>query len=124
MLTGNEDSCLNLSLDDEPLTLETVRRESISYDPAEDREWESPEKLSKYLYKKGQVSSNCYFIVSGRVELIVGRDELKSDYGAFNVLGANSLKEPIYVPDFTAKVNGGSRILKLKRRDYMRLSRY
>jgi len=105
------------------LTLETIRKESVSYDPAEDREWDQPEKLSKYLYKKGQVSSNCYFIINGRVELNVGRDELRGDYGAFNILGNAVLKSDVYVPDYTAKVIGASRILKIKRRDYFRLKR-
>jgi hypothetical protein len=33
-LTGNEDSNLHITVDEELLTLETIRKESVSYDPA------------------------------------------------------------------------------------------
>jgi metal transporter CNNM len=38
-LMGNEDSNLNITFEDEPLTLETIRKESVSYDTAVDHEW-------------------------------------------------------------------------------------
>jgi len=54
----------------------------------------------------------------------MGRDKLFSEYGSYNVLGSMALREAFYAPDFTAKVVGKCKLLKIKRKDYMRLSRF
>ena len=102
---------------------ERVDTDHNEFAAADELDWE-PEKLSKYLYVKGEISQNFYLILHGKVELTMGRDKLFSEYGSYNVLGTLALREAIYAPDFTAKVTGRCKLLKIKRKDYMRFSRF
>jgi metal transporter CNNM len=93
------------------LVSETV----ISVFPAATREIgkDIPKDL---LYEQGVRSNVCTLILSGKVTVITGADEFRSDVSFWTLLGISALHDPQYTPDFTAFVcNGPCRCLQFSR---------
>jgi metal transporter CNNM len=68
------------------------------------------------MYKKGEPNDTCTLILSGKVKVIAGADNFRTDVSSWSVLGAGALQDPNYQPDFTAFVrNGPCRCLRLTR---------
>jgi len=64
---------------------------------------------SNLLYEKGEVSDVCTFILGGKVTVVAGVDNFKSDVSSWTVLGTGALGGggvEGYVPDFSAYVSG------------------
>jgi len=59
------------------------------------------------LYKKGSPSNVCTLILGGKVTIMVGSEDFRSDLSAWSVLGRPALEKPDFVPDFTAFVSDG-----------------
>ena len=75
---------------------------------------------SKVLYRREKVDTFFTLILSGKIEILAGRDEVRVDYGAFQCLGevALLLPEGDYKPDFTANVLESVRCLRISRAIY------
>jgi len=72
-----------------------------------------PEDL---LYSRGMETDFCTLILSGKITVISGADEFRSDVSSWSVLGAGLFQHASYSPDFTAFVTGGPcRCLRLKK---------
>jgi hypothetical protein len=68
------------------------------------------------MYKKGEPNDTCTLILSGKVKVIAGADNFRTDVSSWSVLGAGALQDPNYQPDFTAFVRTGPcRCLRLTR---------
>eukprot|EP00566_Odontella_aurita_P002749 CAMPEP_0113541842 /NCGR_PEP_ID=MMETSP0015_2-20120614/9269_1 /TAXON_ID=2838 /ORGANISM="Odontella" /LENGTH=938 /DNA_ID=CAMNT_0000441819 /DNA_START=97 /DNA_END=2914 /DNA_ORIENTATION=- /assembly_acc=CAM_ASM_000160 len=67
------------------------------------------------LYKKGAPSDVCTLILGGRVTVLAGSDNFKSDVSSWAVLASNALANPTYIPDFSAYVSEKCRCLRLTR---------
>lgn len=63
-----------------------------------------PEQL---LYKKGEPSDTCTLILSGKITILVGAEEFRSDLSSWSVLGKSALDQAEFCPDFTAFVSDG-----------------
>ncbi|KAI2509530.1 DUF21-containing protein [Fragilaria crotonensis] len=63
-----------------------------------------PEDL---IYSRGAQTDFCTVILSGKVTVIAGADQFRSDVSSWSVLGASVFQQASYKPDFTAFVNGG-----------------
>lgn len=63
-----------------------------------------PEDL---LYKKGAPSDTCTLILSGKVTVLVGNEDFRSDCSSWSVLGKSALELAEFSPDFTAFVSDG-----------------
>lgn len=71
---------------------------------------------SDLLYKKGQPCNTCTLILGGKVTILVGAEDFRSDLSSWAVLGKSALENSEYVPDFTAFVSDGPcRCLRLTR---------
>mmetsp|Transcript_17179 Transcript_17179/g.22304 ORF Transcript_17179/g.22304 Transcript_17179/m.22304 type:complete len:632 (+) Transcript_17179:194-2089(+) len=75
---------------------------------------------SELLYHKGTSSQICTLVLSGKVTVFAGQDQFRSDVGAWSVLGAQTLTDSSYIPDYTAFVSGGPcRCLQISREDLL-----
>jgi hypothetical protein len=65
-------------------------------------------KNKKPLYSRERVATFFTLILSGKVEILSGRDEVRVEYGAFQHLGEGCLKvkEGTWKPDYSAYVIG------------------
>lgn len=59
------------------------------------------------IYEKGVASDVCTLILGGKVTVIAGADEFRSDVSIWTVLGYSALQDPDYKADFTAFVASG-----------------
>jgi hypothetical protein len=72
------------------------------------------------IYTKGQLSDSCTLILSGRVSVIAGSDNFRSDVSSWSILGSKALQDKLYRPDFSAYVSGGPcRCLRFSRESFM-----
>mmetsp|Transcript_14497 Transcript_14497/g.14585 ORF Transcript_14497/g.14585 Transcript_14497/m.14585 type:complete len:490 (+) Transcript_14497:120-1589(+) len=76
----------------------------------------------RILCQKGMACSFFYLVLSGQVELKIGNEGITSEAGPYHCLGVKALNEPmnLYVPDYTAKVNKPTRILRISQQLYMK----
>jgi metal transporter CNNM len=75
------------------------------------------ERLPKsLLYQKGSPSDICTLILAGKVTVLAGTDDFRSDVSSWTLLGARCLSDSTYVPDFSAfVVSGPCRCLLISR---------
>ena len=59
------------------------------------------------IYSRGVETDLCTLILSGKVTVIAGADQFRSDVSSWSVLGTGALQQASYSPDFTAFVTGG-----------------
>jgi hypothetical protein len=62
---------------------------------------------SDLLYVKDDPIDVCTLILSGKVTVLVGVDQFRSDVSSWSLLGAGALQNPNYIPDFSAFVSTG-----------------
>jgi metal transporter CNNM len=79
-------------------------------------------KTPKILYRRDKIDTFFTLILSGKIQILAGRDEVRVEYGAFQCLGEHALmvNEGEYKPDFTAVVEEGVRCLRISRAMYER----
>jgi hypothetical protein len=65
---------------------------------------QSPRDL---VYEKGVPTDECTLILSGKITVLAGFDEFRSDVSSWTVLASAALTDSSYAPDFTAFVSGG-----------------
>jgi hypothetical protein len=71
---------------------------------------------SDLLYTKGVPDEVCTLILAGKVTVLVGADEFRSDVSAWSLLAAGALDNSDYTPDFSAFVSSGPcRCIRLTR---------
>lgn len=74
---------------------------------------------SDLVYEKGVPTDECTLILSGKITVLAGFDEFRSDVSSWTVLASAALTESSYAPDFTAFVSGGPcRCLRFTRERY------
>ena len=81
-------------------------------------ERDSTELTNPVLYVRGTRSDSFYLILSGKVMICTGNEGFMVEQGAFNYMGVDCLTNDNYVPDFSAKVIGRAKLLKITREDY------
>ncbi len=69
--------------------------------------------LDPILFVRGVPTHNFYLILSGEVMVCSGQEGFFLKMGAFNFLGAETLKDKEFVPDFSAKVINHARVLRI-----------
>ena len=68
------------------------------------------------LYQKGTPSDTCTLILGGKVTVLVGAENFRSDLSSWAVMGISALEKSDFCPDFTAFVSDGPcRCLRLTR---------
>lgn len=78
------------------------------------------EKLPKeLLYEKDKPSDVCTLILGGKVTILVGSENFRSDISSWSVLGKAAFENAAFAPDFTAYVSDGPcKCLRIKRSEY------
>jgi hypothetical protein len=67
------------------------------------------------IYAKGVPIDCCTLILSGKITILVGSENFRSDLSSWSVLGKTALENPSYAPDFSAFVSDGPcRCLRFK----------
>ncbi|CAI2360224.1 unnamed protein product [Moneuplotes crassus] len=77
------------------------------------------EDINPVLFVRNAPSQDFYLILRGKVEIISGKDGFRVEIGSFTSIGSNALLEEDYKPDFTAKVLGEAKLLKITRSSYV-----
>ena len=74
--------------------------------PEEEREVGEllPKKL---LYEKNTQCSACTLILNGKVVVLAGKDNFRSDVSSWSLLAVGALSDEAFAPDFSAYVSGG-----------------
>lgn len=68
------------------------------------------------IYQKDIPSDICTLILSGKVTVVAGSEDFRSDVSSWCVLGSKSLVDSLYKPDFSAFVSSGPcRCLRITR---------
>lgn len=62
---------------------------------------------SDLLYQKGVESDFCTLILAGKITVIAGSENFRSDVSSWCLLGSAALNDPSYKPDFNAFVSAG-----------------
>ena len=76
--------------------------------------------INPILYMRGVPTDSFYLILTGKVMICSGIEGFFLEQGAFNYMGVECLTNDNYVPDFSAKIIGKAKLLKIKREDYKR----
>lgn len=68
------------------------------------------------LYEKGKPSDVCTLVLAGKVSVLVGEENFRTDVSSWCLLGSGALNDPMYKPDFSAYVSSGPcRCLRIHR---------
>jgi len=76
--------------------------------------------INPILFIRGVPNESFYLILSGKVMICSGNEGFFLEQGAFNFMGVECLTNDKYVPDFSAKIIGKAKLLKVSREDYRR----
>jgi len=74
--------------------------------------------VNPILYVRGVPSESFYLILAGKVMICSGNEGFLVEQGAFNYMGVDCLTNNNYIPDFSAKVIGKAKLLKITREEY------
>ncbi|KAK7196132.1 CBS domain containing protein [Novymonas esmeraldas] len=73
---------------------------------------------SRVLYRAGQPSSTFTLVLSGGVEVIIGREGLRTELRSFSELGEDVLhSDSPFLPDYTAVVSRTTRLVRITQAD-------
>ena len=75
--------------------------------------------INPILFVRGVRSETFYLILSGKVMVCSGNEGFLVELTQFKFMGVDCLLNENYVPDFSAKVQGNARLLKITRTNYM-----
>jgi len=73
------------------------------------------------LYRRGRMNASLTLVLSGKLTVVAGKDNFRSDAGPWSVLGADAIcqEEGTYIPDFTAFVGSDRvRMLRISRKEF------
>ena len=71
---------------------------------------------SNLMYERDQPSDKCTLILGGKVSVVAGKDNFRSDLTSWNLLAPGALSDELYAPDFSAYVSKGPcRCLQMSR---------
>ena len=71
---------------------------------------------SNLMYERDQPSDKCTLILGGKVSVVAGKDNFRSDLTSWNLLAPGALNDELYAPDFSAYVSKGPcRCLQMSR---------
>jgi len=74
--------------------------------------------INPVIYVRGVATDSFYLILTGRVMICSGNEGFFLEQGAFNFMGVEAITNDNYIPDFSAKIIGKAKLLKISRADY------
>jgi hypothetical protein len=100
----------------EPLLDEGKKNHFANQDILDNEELD--DMINPILFVRGVKNECFYLILSGKVMVCSGNEGFLLEQGAFNFMGVECLGNDHYVPDFSAKIIGKTKLLKITREDY------
>lgn len=79
---------------------------------------EMDNRINPILFIRGVANDSFYLVLSGKVMICSGNEGFFLEQGPFNYMGVDCLINDSYVPDFSAKVLGKTKLLKISREEY------
>ena len=79
---------------------------------------ELSEMINPVIYARGVTNENFYLILDGKVSVCSGNEGFLLEQGPFNYMGTECLTNDYYKPDFSAKVIGKAKLLKINKEAY------
>lgn len=76
--------------------------------------------MNPIIYHRGIRSDHFYLIITGRVSICSGNEGFISEIGTFEFLGEKCLTDSQYMPDYSCKVLGTTKLLRVSRDDYLK----
>jgi len=76
--------------------------------------------MNPIIFHRGVRSQHFFLILSGKVCICSGNEGFIMEKGPFNYIGMECLVDPDYVPDFSSKIMGKTKILRISRDDYLK----
>lgn len=76
--------------------------------------------MNPVIYHRGMHSDHFHLIITGRLCICSGNEGFIAEKGTFEFLGEQCLTDPKYLPDFSCKVLGKARLLRISREDYVK----
>ena len=70
------------------------------------------------MYEPSKPSDLCTVVLQGQLHIVCGSEGFESDRGPWTVLAVGALRQPHYVPDFTARATEPTRFLQISRSGY------
>eukprot|EP00537_Pseudo-nitzschia_pungens_P002065 CAMPEP_0172358712 /NCGR_PEP_ID=MMETSP1060-20121228/3006_1 /TAXON_ID=37318 /ORGANISM="Pseudo-nitzschia pungens, Strain cf. cingulata" /LENGTH=742 /DNA_ID=CAMNT_0013080045 /DNA_START=442 /DNA_END=2670 /DNA_ORIENTATION=- len=109
------------SLTDSQLTRLVSRTPVTTFSTAtQDLAKDLPDEL---LYEKNVPSDTFTLILSGKVTILVGSENFRSELSSWSVIGSNALEDSNWVPDYSAFVSDGPcRCIQIHRTDFFESS--
>jgi hypothetical protein len=93
-----------------------VSETPVSVFPTAEQEFGSTISTDDMIYVKDEQIDVCTLLLSGKVTVLVGADQFRSDVSSWTLLAAGALEKSDYVPDFSAFVsNGPCRCIRISR---------
>lgn len=76
--------------------------------------------MNPVLLHRGIRSEHFFLIVQGRVCICSGNEGFIVEKGTFEYFGEESITDRSYLPDYSAKVLGHTKLLRISREDYQK----
>ena len=76
--------------------------------------------MNPVIYHRGVRSEHFYLIISGRICVCSGNEGFVTEKSTFDYLGEQCLVNQKYVPDFSSKILGKTKLLRISREDYLK----
>ena len=70
------------------------------------------------IVERGKPCEEFYLVLSGKVVVLSGEDGFIIPLSTFSFFGMDSLTNDNYLPDFSARVSGHAKLLRISRIDY------
>ena len=74
--------------------------------------------INPIIFIRGVAHDSFYLVLSGKVMICSGNEGFFLEQGPFNYMGIDCLTNDNYVPDFSAKILGKTKLLKITRIEY------
>ncbi|ORC93663.1 metal transporter CNNM4 [Trypanosoma theileri] len=86
--------------------------------PPDARGLDQEDKANIWLYRSGMPSDVFTLVVTGKVEVFAGKEEIRMELPSWSILAADALTNQLYIPNFSCRVVQDSVLLQITRTSY------
>lgn len=114
----------NTQMDSNPRMISALSKHSLSYKvraPRDSRGLHHDDRGNVWLYKAGVPSHFFTLVISGRVEVFAGKEEIPLELHSWSLLGAEALQADQFVPRFSCRVVQDSTVMQMSHANFEEL---
>lgn len=89
--------------------------------PKDARGLEDDDKQNVWLYREGVPSSVFTLIISGRVEVLAGKESINVEMSSWSLLAADALSTDLFIPNFSCRVVLDSTLMQISREAFLEI---